>query len=612
MGIVVNLGCKVVVEVNPALDLTDGNGTTANGTSVDLGGSMPNLTSLNGEGTGLLSIFNLALLSLQSNGSATLGADGFISVSGASGLRGITIDDTNADLLSVFNGSGDELKYESNLNELSHVFYNLGGNGVKFNSPFDYANVDWNTDDDNLATIGQVKANTGSSLTDGNGTTANGTSVDLGGITTNPSTEIDSATGTENFSIGSNSPYASIGLSSPSQLRLGNDINGIFSEFISTLFGYSMIVDGGWGVTSNGVGELSLTKGLNSIKLEDSGDTTILGDNMFIGSAAKRTGYTEVNNDDGIFITNTGEGASGAGGFIESLCVVEPNNGGLSTNTLISKANDTNSMCFTATFAGDNTPGNYFGFDYLSSPGVISHQAAAGNPLSNEFGIISIVGDPTNPLTLRDHYARIGSTLNNNIIYGLDMKTDSIVFVDKRFGKGVNYSDRLVDESNVDWAADDDHIPSIGMIKANTSSGVVQREFNFVLPGAVNNIGVMKTHSQGFTSTGKSVGSGSYELVGIEFNAASCAAAAAGDLVIQIRMEAKNRATQHVVGGGTLVHSQIVLTTGIAQPVTNGCGDMFEFPAVGITSDMIYYVDVSAVGFWSASDLEITLLVNKI
>jgi len=36
-------------------------------------------------------------------------------------------------------------------------------------------------------------------------------------------------------------------------------------------------------------------------------------------------------------------------------------------------------------------------------------------------------------------------------------------------GLGLNYDNRIVDEFNITWATDDNHIPSIGMIKTNTS-----------------------------------------------------------------------------------------------------------------------------------------------
>ena len=53
----------------------------------------------------------------------------------------------------------------------------------------------------------------------------------------------------------------------------------------------------------------------------------------------------------------------------------------------------------------------------------------------------------------------------------VDFNAGGIIIVDSRLGLGLNYSNASIDEVNISWATDDDHIPSIGMIKENISSG---------------------------------------------------------------------------------------------------------------------------------------------
>ena len=50
----------------------------------------------------------------------------------------------------------------------------------------------------------------------------------------------------------------------------------------------------------------------------------------------------------------------------------------------------------------------------------------------------------------------------------IDFNGGGVKVNDSILGLGLNYSDYTIDEANIDWPTDDNHIPSIGMIKANT------------------------------------------------------------------------------------------------------------------------------------------------
>lgn len=73
-------------------------------------------------------------------------------------------------------------------------------------------------------------------------------------------------------------------------------------------------------------------------------------------------------------------------------------------------------------------------------------------------------------LTVSENDLQLGHFVENSS-FGLAYSTGTgLLAVDNRSGLGLNYSDIAVDEANANWPTNDNHIPSVGMIKANTLS----------------------------------------------------------------------------------------------------------------------------------------------
>ena len=161
--------------------LTDGNGTTANGTAVDLGGDLAGYTYINGNNQSL------------EIGSLFLGMPSF--------LQNLNIGATNQiyhevrALLfnNVFNQSPNNSSWSINDNTTAEsVGLQLDiTNGFRIRTNGFYANLktallaadrnfEFPDKDGTIALLSDVGA--GFTLTDGSGTTANGTAVDLGGL----------------------------------------------------------------------------------------------------------------------------------------------------------------------------------------------------------------------------------------------------------------------------------------------------------------------------------------------------------------------------------------------------------------------------------------------
>ncbi|MHC4763285.1 MAG: hypothetical protein ACYS71_07970, partial [Planctomycetota bacterium] len=95
-----------------------------------------------------------------------------------------------------------------------------------------------------------------------------------------------------------------------------------------------------------------------------------------------------------------------------------------------------------------------------------------------------------------------------------------------------------------------------------------QYTVSFSKAGIVNNIIVLESRSSFTTPTGKYFGGNtSAFLKGIKFTCGVSQANAAGAFVVQVRYEDNGSGTQHVVGGGTLLKEQELLTAvGASSP----------------------------------------------
>lgn len=151
-------------------------------------------------------------------------------------------------------------------------------------------------------------------------------------------------------------------------------------------------------------------------------------------------------------------------------------------------------------------------------------------------------------------------------------------------------------DNGVEWVED-----SSGSAWANGSP-------TFSKTGALNLANVLTRKS----TTGYLYGTNaSLGLVGIKYNITSSSASGAGSLIIEVRYETKDNAvSDHVLGGGTLLKQLTLLTAIGVEATIYRRGDEISFTSVPIVQDRIYYVDVSSVGNYAVTDLEIELIVE--
>ena len=192
---------------------------------------------------------------------------------------------------------------------------------------------------------------------------------------------------------------------------------------------------------------------------------TILGGNnsIALGALSNRTSTFDIHSSDGIFITNTGSGASGFGGFVE--CVTGSDSSGFAVmnfQALPTNSGDTGSINF---FSGAASAGNYFGFPFQDGNGEIAFSANGVDAKSVTQSFRKGV-DEEYRLTMGNIFP---TTVEKS--FSMFRGSNSFVFSDPLSGKGVKYNDWIVDQANINWATDDDALASIGLIKANVSGG---------------------------------------------------------------------------------------------------------------------------------------------
>jgi len=133
----------------------------------------------------------------------------------------------------------------------------------------------------------------------------------------------------------------------------------------------------------------------------------------------------------------------------------------------------------------------------------------------------------------------------------------------------------------------------------------------YVKTGLITGVGVMETHSNFTSPSGKYYGSGSnLSLLGFRWNIAISSAGAAGDLKVDVRYENVNSGVQHVVGGGQRIYEQTIISTSVPVASSfNECGEILITP-VPLVQNKVYFVDISGIDFWVLNDFEIELLIG--
>ena len=215
------------------------------------------------------------------------------------------------------------------------------------------------------------------------------------------------------------------------------------------------------------------------------GDTVLSGsaNNFSLGNSSSKIGLYEQLSSKGSFTYNISDGSSVDTNFTDIHHVNNDNSGTLhiASRRLSGSNNSTENVSISA---GGKDSGNYFGYyDYQASKGNIDIEAF-GESGVDEF----------------NHRARLrfngdGFYLNNSTWNGSSYVDNSylnvtrnggLVVDDTNSGLGLNYNDRSVDESNINWFSDANHIPSAGMVKENTlpvssnvSEAVIDNSFNF-------------------------------------------------------------------------------------------------------------------------------------
>ena len=135
--------------------------------------------------------------------------------------------------------------------------------------------------------------------------------------------------------------------------------------------------------------------------------------------------------------------------------------------------------------AGSNLAYTWQGNQVDLSPGYISlnsYNGQTGNTINsssaNGFitaGVPSSVEYTSNTFSQFKHVYSIGAenkSIGLEITRGSHYTADTINFVDQINGRGVNYEDVSIDESGVTWSTDNNHIPSIDMIKKQGLTGL--------------------------------------------------------------------------------------------------------------------------------------------
>jgi len=151
-------------------------------------------------------------------------------------------------------------------------------------------------------------------------------------------------------------------------------------------------------------------------------------------------------------------------------------------------------------------------------------------------------------------------------------------------------------------------IPNPSIVNGSSRA---QYLISYAKAGLINNITVLETRSSFTIPTGKYFGGNTNAyLKGIKFTTGTSAANAASSFVLDVRYDDPSNGVQHVVGGGTLLKQQEMLQTGVALATSYNVSNEVLFDPIELVGDKVYFVDVSNMGFFTFTDLEVELLIE--
>ena len=216
----------------------------------------------------------------------------------------------------------------------------------------------------------------------------------------------------------------------------------------------------------NGIRNISGdTYGLGGFLTED---TTVSGNSksLFLGDANDRLGYSEINLGDGLYVSNTGNGNSAFGEYMEFV-----NTGDIGEDAVISirsysRGTLGSHQADIFLLAGSNSSGEYFGVPFENTEGRIyltAYNGETGTTAIESWGF-KADGEQGQIRMQRRHEDGV---LLTGLYIDETGANQGIRLRDQNDGLGFGFTNRTVDESNVTWATDDDNIPSIGLIKEN-------------------------------------------------------------------------------------------------------------------------------------------------
>lgn len=132
--------------------------------------------------------------------------------------------------------------------------------------------------------------------------------------------------------------------------------------------------------------------------------------------------------------------------------------------------------------------------------------------------------------------------------------------------------------------------------------------------GTVNNAVVLKSHS-GFTlSSGRYVNANqSYQILGFRFNAGSGTWSAASSIAIRMAYADIDSGTQHTIGSGTQVFNETVYTSvGAEASAFNKGYEIWLGSPVALTANKVYFIEVPTAGFYSFTDVNVEVILEKV
>lgn len=322
-------------------------------------------------------------------------------------------------------------------------FWNSRNNkGAKYNVPGDYSGITWSSDNDYIPSIGLIKDNLGdgSSKYDKTGGTISGNVSIAGDLEI-----LGTATTINTETIRS----------------LDNNIELNYSgTHISAIGGGFTLISGQTDGTestflSDAVGDWNSNVGIGGVRI--SGNTLYSGSTDLSNILADQA-FTGLSNGNGT-TWNTGTTSVDWGGGLSGDTVIS---GDYDVTITTGNADDYSELLMRN---GTNP------FVELRAEDISSGQLGRFRVRDRDMFFISSDDDFSTEMTFDPEFFEL-LTIDN--VGGTDMSFvgetgEGFYFSDITAGKGLKYNDRTEDEANISWSMDEDHIPSIGMIKDNVS-----------------------------------------------------------------------------------------------------------------------------------------------